>query len=472
MAKTPKKSKDDFSTALASLRKELQQDVSGLSKSVEQLKESVATNDSQSDRLALANSVQALRQELRHETNNLSQLIEQAQAEQAETLPLAAEVDTSEFLKAIDELRTELNRDVQSLSQSIRQLEQAQASQPALEADTSAFSEAVESLRSELHGEASGLSDTLARIEQSQSSTEIPALDSSEFTHTVDALRSEFRRDMHNLSQTIARTEPVQPRRSPAPVALGMLACLILGGLGTYVYQVLVNPARDADLLAQLDTIANPTTGQLQQQRALLDQLVEERASSVITEQQTSDVLRSSITDLESKLAAQETRIDDGFTKVTEDLASAVSRIAAGKVTTVAKPPIEETEAESGAMSDDVAAASEEDAEADSDNTGSEAGADTKPALDKVQNIVQSPVGAKVIIDNPSRFAFKLLVNGESIDVAAGGATSVPVTQGAVTTQTPGYPTTAKEWNDWEVVDGEPRLTIKVEAGFDYYQLR
>jgi hypothetical protein len=85
-----------------------------------------------------------------------------------------------------------------------------------------------------------------------------------------------------------------------------------------------------------------------------------------------------------------------------------------------------------------------------------------------VQNIVRSPVRGKLIIDNPSRFDIKLKINGEEVKIGAQGVTTIPMTQGMVKTAIGTY---TQEWDDWKVVDGEPRLKITVESGADFYKL-
>lgn len=382
MAKTPKKKNKGEVSSSGSRLDDVRADVLGLSESIEELKTS--GTPSAGDSLALANSIQSLRQELRQEVSNVARLVEQAQIEHAQSVPIAPEVDTSEFSSAVDGLRSELHREVQG------------------------------------------------------------------------------------LSRAIAHTEPARSG-SPMLSLFAILAALGLGIVGTLLYDNWQGD--DANQLAALSLKLDAMAAAETQGNGKPEELSE---------------LSVQLADLKTQIEAQDSRVTDGFAAVKDDLANEVSKIVAAQVDVRAKPADAEEASASGddPKSPDVAkdgAAEESQSTAKADAAdgedqqvakGDDSGEASDAPLEKVINEVASPVKARIIIDNPSQFAFKLLLNDKVIDVKAGGKTSVSATRGTVTTQTPGFPKTANEWSDWTVVDGEDRLTIKVESGNDWYVLR
>ncbi|MBP88088.1 MAG: hypothetical protein CMJ64_15425 [Planctomycetaceae bacterium] len=497
MAKTDKKSKDHVSSALATLRDELRQDVLGIAESVEQLKASTESNGSGNDRAAIANSLQALRQELRHEVSSLSQQIEQAQLEQAQSMLVTPEADTTELTSAVSSLREELNQNVRGLANSIEQLTASAASME-MAGDSGAVADSIQTLREELHSEASRFNERIeqAHLEQSNRQAVAPVVDTSEFSDAVQHLRGELRRDVQNLSQTIACNEP-QPKGSPVLTTIAMLASLATGAFGMAFYQQLNQDDTSSQALnalsGQIEAISNSETGSLKKNADRLEELIAAQLTDSTSSQQAIERLNETVVGLQDAMKAQDERLEQGMASIAESLASEVAKIVASEVTTVAKPPAEASSAgdtpedepdeekpasEAKAGADEAPESSEAEATAQAEvEADGGVGEDDPVALDpppeepleKVENVVRSPVQAKLIIDNSSRVDIKLKINGEEVEVAARGVTTVPVTQGAVKTEIGSY---AQEWDDWEVVDGEPRLKIKVESGADYYKLR
>lgn len=476
MAKTDKKRKDNLSAVVGNLREELRQDLLGISESIEQLQ---GAEGSGSDRAAIANSLQALRQELRHDVNSLSQQIEQAQLEQAQSMLVTPEADTAELTNAFSSLRQELHQNVRGLAESIDQLKASAASSDQQEKSDS-IAASIEAMRSELQDDTTRLAQRIEQAQLAQAAREsvAPVVDTSEFSNSVQSLRGELKRDVQNLSQSIARNQP-PPKTSPVLTTVAVLAALATGAFGMAFYQNRTERNSQSKELTALDAkliALNSKVESLGQQD--LEQLLEEsRTKDAERDQEATNRLNDTIVGLQNALSGQDKQIEEGFTNITDRLASEVAKIAAKGVTTVAKPPVEATAG--GDTPKEDAQPDEGEAEAGADATAqAEEGAGEKdsaapdPAeepLEKVeQNVVRSPAKAKLIIDNPSRFDFKLKINGQEVNVAARRVTTVPVTQGVVKTEIGSY---SQEWDDWEVVDGEPRLKIEVESGNDYYKL-
>ena len=93
---------------------------------------------------------------------------------------------------------------------------------------------------------------------------------------------------------------------------------------------------------------------------------------------------------------------------------------------------------------------------------------DKKPA----DPVADEPERGELVIDNPSEYDLKLLINGEPLDIKARGVTTIDVSVGTVKTQIASLPELVQNWDKWDAVDGVKRLKIIVESSNDSYKLR
>ena len=347
MAKTDKKTKEDFSAALGSLREELRRDVLGISESIAQLK---AADGRGNDSAAIANSLQALRQDIRHQVNSLAEQIEQAQLEQAQSMLVTPEADTTVFTNAVSSLQEDLQQQVLGLAESIEQLK-ASTTSPDRQADSEAIADSIQALRTELRGDTTRIAEQIerAQLEQADRAASSPSqtIDGDAIADSIEALRTEVRGDTTRIAEQIEQVEVAraqrdandfsqanEPRRKGSPVltTAAMLASLAAGAGGMAFYQ---NRSQDdsqsqqvAALSAKIDSL--DVQNLLQQSAAAeaeREQLASNRLNDTIVALHTSlndtvGGLSQSLNETEANLQGAVTSLEDAVgglkTSVTE----------------------------------------------------------------------------------------------------------------------------------------------------------
>jgi hypothetical protein len=287
------------------------------------------------------------------------------------------------------------------------------------------------------------------------------------FSESIQELRDEMRRDIRGLATAVER----RPRPTPGVPLLGLIAgvlvSLFVGAAGMSVYDARSQAKADAaapkvDVAAELQTAMAPYTQQLEKvaqafaasQQAAIEDAKAERASL--------DDLKQQVTSLQAAAEVQNTSFHERVDLLAEELGAkvALAMKADNEPTVAARQTIPESDSSA------VQPASGE--------------TDVTDAEDKLVDVQKQPADpaadqperGELIIDNPSEYDLKLLINGEPLAIKARGVTTIDVSVGTVKTQIASIPSLVQTWDKWETVDGVKRLTINVESGNGYYKLR
>lgn len=456
MVKTPKVTASEFQEALQGLRVELQEQFHGLAELV-QARSAMASSE------ASAPDFSAAFARLRTELRSNPQLVELS--EQLQAAVKDSQMQRQEVLTALQGLRDEFRRSHQELAKAQAGL---QLSSESTEANWADVSQAIQNLRDELSRRTGELSELVASG-QLHAETDREAAAAA-----IQSLRAEVHEDVESLQRSVGRSPP---RSSPLVPALTGLAALTLGALATgWYYESNRKEPTQIRQFAALDPKIENTLGS---HSLLLSDLKNtlHRLETDATEGTSGggvESLRQAVADLHAALAEGQKKFDADLQRLRDELLPADR-------TTVARPALPGSEAAPAAgAAEKVAArpaqepvAEVPDAAAKPEGTQSvlKTAADTPPTPADATP-VKTANEARLVIRNPSPFDLKLLVNGEPVDVAARGDTTVPVTKGRVKTQFASLPDLVQYWEDWQQVEGHDQLTIRVDWQGDTYKLQ
>jgi hypothetical protein len=290
-----------------------------------------------------------------------------------------------------------------------------------------------------------------------------PQITPREFSETIQELRDEMRRDSRKLAQAVELRPHSKPSVSPLTVMMSLLGGGVIGAAGMSMYESSTSVDEPitppVDVRAELDQAMKPYTQQLGQateslvaseQSALNDLKAHGLLLNNLSER--IDGLRKSA---DTRNAAFHERVD----LLADELAAKLARDtkAVGNPTVAARPIVPDHE-ESAVQP----------ANAETDVTAEQIANDKPPTTP----VAEQPQRGELLIDNPSRFDLKLLINDEPIDIKAHGVTTIDVTIGTIKTQIANLDETVRHWDQWKTVDGTQQLTIHVDSGTDYYKLR
>lgn len=294
-----------------------------------------------------------------------------------------------------------------------------------------------------------------------------PQVSPREFSEAIQDLRDEIRRDVRGLSSTIDRRPKPKPGVSPLGVVASVLASLFVGAAGMSLYE---------GNSATTDESAAPPVNVQEEVRTALaphtQQFVQAMQSLTATEQAASEDLKAhslllddlakQVDNLRRSAEIQNTNFHERIDLLADELATKVIRGTDGssEPTVAARQPIPDRE---------DAAVQPANAETEVTDTTE---ASPQPKTQPVTPAADEPERGELVINNPSEYDLKLLINGKPMDIKASGVTTIDVTVGTVKTQIGRFPQTAKTWDNWQTVDGAKRLTINVEASGGYYKLR
>jgi len=294
-----------------------------------------------------------------------------------------------------------------------------------------------------------------------------PQMSSRDYSESIQELRDEMRRDVRGLASAIERRPEQKPGVSPLAVVASVFGSLFVGAAGMSLY--------DAKTQATADAAASPVDvrADLQAAMAPYTQQLEKVAQSLVAAQQAEtedskahglllDGLAETVTSLQKSAEAQNAAFHERVDLLADELAVKIARAARadGVPTVAARQPIPKSEG-----------SAVQPATTEADVTDAE---DDLVAVDETPTppTANEPERGELIIDNPSEYDLKLLINGKSLDIKARGVTTIDVSVGTVKTQIANLPDLVQTWDKWETVDGVKRLTINVESGSDYYKLR
>lgn len=289
----------------------------------------------------------------------------------------------------------------------------------------------------------------------------------SGFAESIQELRDDMRRDIRGLASSIERRPNPKPGVSPLALVASVFGSLFVGAAGMSVYDARSQAAAEdaapkVDVRTELQTAMSPYTQQL-----------EKVAQALVTAQQAEtedskahglllDDLAQRVIGLQKSAEVQNTAFHERVDLLADELAAKIARAenADTEPTVAARPTI--PKGEGSAVQPATAEAEVPDAEDD-------LVAVKKPLADPAAD---EPERGELVIDNPSEYDLKLLINGEPLNIKARGVTTVDVTVGAVKTQFASIPELAQDWDKWETVDGVKRLTINVDSADGLYRLR
>ncbi|MDA1051774.1 MAG: hypothetical protein O3C40_15015 [Planctomycetota bacterium] len=294
-----------------------------------------------------------------------------------------------------------------------------------------------------------------------------PQARSSDFSDSIQELRDEMRRDVRGLANAIERRPNQKPGVSPLAVVASVFGSLFVGAAGMSVYdaqsQTAANSsAPQADVRAELQAVVSPYTQRLDGVAQALDAAQQAATENSKAHGLLLDSLAQTVASLQESAEVQSTAFHERVDLLADELVAKIARAANadGEPTVAARQPIPKIEG--SAVQPATAEADVTDAEDDLVTV------DKKPA-DPAAN---APERGELIIDNPSEYDLKLLINGEPLEIKARGVTTIDVTVGTVKTQIASIPSLVQNWDKWGTVDGVKRLTITVESGDGLYRLR
>ncbi len=312
-----------------------------------------------------------------------------------------------------------------------------------------------------------------------------------DFSEAVQELREEIRNDVRKLGQTMERRQQVQPGVSPMGVFASVVGALCVGAAGMSIYQSStmpdVVPQSATDKIAELQTVMKPHTDTFVSTAADLTKSQQATAQELNAHRLLLDRVSGRLDDLQESVMAQESSLHEHVELVASKIAATLAENKGedDEPTTVAKPLVpnnEESPVQPASAEADVAESEKAETQEPEGPTPARplvpivrepAGNDAKSADNSVVvRKTTEPERGELIIDNPSNYDLKLLVNGKPLEIKARGASTIAVTVGTVKIQSAAAPDYAKTWDNWETVEGVKRLTVNVESGDGYYNLR
>ncbi|MEX0820063.1 MAG: hypothetical protein WD070_10745 [Pirellulaceae bacterium] len=288
-----------------------------------------------------------------------------------------------------------------------------------------------------------------------------------EYSEAVQDLRDEMRRDVRGLAEAIERRPNPKPGVSPLALVAGVLGALFVGAAGMSWYDSSFesqaeSAAGPVDIQAELKTAMTPYTQRLEQVSRSLESAQQVAADDSKEHGLLLDRVAETVTSLEQAAEAQTATFHERIDLLGDELAAKLTSgsNAVGGPTIAARPPIPDRPESA------VQPAIAEDEVNDADDGLVEV--EKRPAAPAASE----PERGELVINNPSEYDLKLLINGQPMDIKARGATTVDIAVGKVTTQIASLPELTQDWNNWETVDGVKRLTINVVSSDGYYKLK
>ena len=280
-----------------------------------------------------------------------------------------------------------------------------------------------------------------------------------------------MQRDVRGLASAIERRPEQKRSVSPLAVVASAVGALFVGAAGMSLYdsksEAPAEPAaRQAELRADLQAAMAPYTLQLEKITQTLVAAQQSTAEDSKAHGLLLDDLSKTVTSLQKSAEAQNAAFHERVELLADELAAKIADNVRAQVapTVAARPSIPDSKA--SAVQPATAETEATDAEATDADDG-------LVAVDKpIAPTANEPERGELIIDNPSNFDLKLLINGEPLDIKARGVTTIDVSVGTVKTQIASLPDLVQTWDQWEMVDGVQQLKINVESGGDYYKLQ
>lgn len=302
-----------------------------------------------------------------------------------------------------------------------------------------------------------------------------------DFSESIQELREEIRNDVRKLGLTIERRPQPKPGVSPMGVFASVVGALCVGAAGMSIYDSSKVPDETsqpaANNIADLQTVMKPHTEQLVSTAADFTAGQQKASEELTAHRLLLDRLAARIDSLQESVATQDVALHEHVDQVAEKIVAslALHTTDTTEPTTAAKPPLAER-AESPVQPATAEAEIAESSVSDSEPAAAPVvpiirDSENEPTERSVLKTTQ-PQRGELIIDNPSGYDLKLLVNGQPLDIKARGVSTIAVTVGTVKIQSAAAPEYAKTWDNWESVEGVQRLTVNVEAGDGYYNLR